>query len=525
MVKGMLILLFCLFFMEGMCQDSCQKRPYRPINILSNPSFEDNAVPCSSGFQNIPFWFTPTNEVLTGFLNACDSFKIPDTTIISYSFSQPNICLFPVVPLPIPDGNGVAAVSDFGYGGDIRVYPLHKSYVSTCLSSPLQKDSFYRLVFYVGFGGRGSEFLQAHNGLLAPEFSQSPETFSLFGLPDCSGIATSLPLIGCASRAGWINLGSVTVSADTGTWAKAVIDFTTSQNIGSIALGPSCDTTLILHPDTLTYEDSSVSTIDYSYFLDNLQFYQSSYPDPVISRLSGNSCSTNIVLQMQPASFFEGSLLQWQKNDTALSGEQTPTISISRKQNSAGIYTCKVMNDSACIISDTIQVVWSPIPDASLLGGPDTTVCKGDTLVLNPSADTSFNYRWQNGSVQPALAVTRSGIYSVTISNQCGTAQTQKMVQFGLCDNMIDVPSAFTPNGDGHNDLFKVVYHILPNHFTLRIYDREGMEVFYCADPSQGWDWAYNGIKQPAGAYVWVIQYTDLKKTPHTIKGTLVLVR
>ena len=41
---------------------------------------------------------------------------------------------------------------------------------------------------------------------------------------------------------------------------------------------------------------------------------------------------------------------------------------------------------------------------------------------------------------------------------------------------MIDVPSAFTPNGDGHNDLFKVLYQILPRHLTMRIYDREGME-------------------------------------------------
>src|ERR1022692_3053011 len=300
MSKGILILLFCLLAMKARSQDTCERRPYRPINILSNPSFESQTIPCSSGFQNIPFWFTPTYEVPTCFLNACDNFQVADSTMIAYSFISPNISLYPVVPQPIPDGNGVAAISDFGYSRQMYVYPGHKSYVSTCLISILQKDSFYRFDFFVGFGGKGNEFLQVHNQLLIPEFSQSPETFTLFGLPDCSTIEVSIPNIGCASRVGWIPLGSCTVTSDTGYWAKASIDFSPTQNIGAIALGPSCDTTYVLHQDTYTYDSIQVSTVAYSYFLDELQFYQSHAPNPVISPLSGSSCGFSIVLQMQP---------------------------------------------------------------------------------------------------------------------------------------------------------------------------------------------------------------------------------
>jgi gliding motility-associated-like protein len=525
MVKGVLILFFCLLSRKVHSQDSCERRPYIPVYLLSNPSFESYAAPCSSGFQNIPFWFTPTNEVPTGFLNACNNFFISDSIMIAYSFTNPNICLFPVVPQPIPDGHGVAAVSDFGYGGAIHVYPFRKSYVSTCLLSPLQKDSSYRLDFFVGFGNKGNRFLQVSNQLLIPEFSQTIEKFTLFGFSDCSSISTPIPIIGCLSRIGWIPLGSCTVSSDTGRWISASISFRPDQNIAAIALGPSCDTTYILHPDVYTYGSQQVSTQQFSYFLDKLQFYQSSSPNPVVSLLSGNSCSSSIVLQMQPAAFYTGSLLQWYRNDTAIIGEQSSTINITRKKYGEGAYRCRVQNDSVCLISDTLQVLWLPVPDTSFLGASDTTACTGDTLVLNGLSDSTYNYRWQNGSSQPSLSVAQSGTYFVSVSNQCGTAQANKTVRFEKCDFSLYVPNAFTPNGDGHNDIFKVHYHTLPDRFVMHIYNRNGAEIFYSSNADQGWDGSDNGSKQPSGSYVWVIEYNDNKHIDHTMKGTVTLIR
>lgn len=525
MFKSIPILFFWMLVMKTYSQDTCGRRPYKPINVLSNPSFENLAANCSSGFQNIPSWFTPTNEMPTGFLNACDNFQIADSAMISYSFIDPNICLYPIVPLPIPDGNGVAAVSDFGYGGDIHVYPFRKSYVSTCLTNTLQKDSFYRLDFFVGFGSKGNKFLQVHNQLLVPEFSQSPETFTLFGLPDCSSIGVSIPIIGCASRAGWIPLGSCTVSSETDAWVKASIPFRPKQNMAAIALGPGCDTTYILHPDTYTYENQQVSTLQYSYFLDELQFYQSSIPAPVVSLLSGNSCGSSMILQMQPADFYSGSVFQWYRNDTALRGEQGSTINITRKKYGAGVYRCGVQNDSVCLISDTLIVAWEPLPDSFILGNPDTTACLGDTLVLNPFPDPSFTYRWQNGSTLPFFTVTQSGTYSVAISNQCLTVEAEKTIHFTKCDLSLYVPNAFTPNGDGHNDLFRAHYYTLPILFSMHIYNRNGAQVFYSSDPFKGWDGLHNGSQQPSGTYIWSIEYYDRKNTNHKLRGTVVLIR
>jgi gliding motility-associated-like protein len=526
MRKGGLIILFCLLYIKIFSQDTCQTIPYYPLNILSNPSFENPAQPCTSGFQDIPFWYAPTNEVPTAFLNACTDFLISDSSMSAYSFICPNISFFPTVPQPIPDGNGVAAISDYGYfNGTYYVYPFHKSYVSTCLTSPLEKDSLYRFEFYVGFGGLGSEYLQVHNQLLIPEYSQSPEKFTLFGLSDCSNIDVSIPFLGCLSVAGWTPLGSCTVTCDTGKWVKAAINFSPGQQIQAIALGPACDTIFVPYPDTYLYKGEQVTAQQFSYFLDKFQFFQSSVPKPIVSEVSGGPCSSSVVLQMQPAVYYAGSSLQWYKNDTVLSGQQGSTLTVLRDQPGTASYSCRVQNDSICLASDSFPLVWAPIPNGAILGAPDTTACIGDTVVLNAFTDSSFSYTWQNGVNGPSLSATQSGTYSLTISNQCGTAHAAKTISFGKCDLSLAVPNAFTPNGDGLNDLFKVHYFKMPLQFSMRIFNRNGMELFFTTNPGTGWDGMFDGVSQPAGSYVWYIRYQDEKNIDHVLKGVLVLVR
>ena len=526
MRRGAMILFSCLLYTKIFSQDSCHRIPYYPVAILNNPTFENPAQPCISGFQNIPFWYNPTNEVPTAYLNACTGFLISDSVMNAFSFTSPNIAFFPQVPQPIPAGNGVAAVSDYGYlTGSYYIYPYHKSYISACLTSPLQKDSLYRLQFYTGFGKLGTEYLQVHNQLLIPEYSQSPESFTLFGMTDCSQIDLSIPFLGCLSVAGWIPLGSCTVSADTGRWVLSTIDFSPDQQIQAIALGPACDTIFVPHPDTYTYQGQQVTAIQFSYFLNNLQFYQSTVPKPILSLASGSSCSQSAVLQLQPASFYAGSGLQWYRNDTALSGEQGATLTLFRSGASQGSYTCRVENDSLCIVSDSFLFAWSPIPVPGVLGAPDTTACTGDTVFLNGFTDSSLNYSWQNGVRSPYLSVTQSGTYTLTISNGCGTVNAEKTVEFRKCNLLLSAPNAFTPNGDGLNDIFRVRYFRAPRLFSMHIYNRNGMEVFSSTDPDTGWDGLFKGISQPSGAYVWYVQYQDASGLDHSLKGVLVLIR
>jgi len=90
----------------------------------------------------------------------------------------------------------------------------------------------------------------------------------------------------------------------------------------------------------------------------------------------------------------------------------------------------------------------------------------------------------------------------------------------------VRMPGAFTPNGDGVNDLFRVPPSVPVTVRQLAVYNRMGLLVFYTTNGSLGWDGNYNGHPQPSGVYVWYVEYNDpLTKKVAMKKGTVVLVR
>jgi gliding motility-associated-like protein len=528
MGKTIPISLLCLLFTVAYGQDTCNHAAFHPIDIVSDPYFANSPTPCVSGFAPSFTWYRYSDEMLTGFLYPCDNYVIPDSAYGNHSFSDPNIYFFPSVPRPVPGGQGVAGVTDFGFDGAVHVYYGHKSYVSTCLEAPLQKDSLYRLDFYAGFGGKTRHSpLPVHNAVLVPEYSVSPEVFALFGLPGCSQIATPLPLIGCPAVGGWVTLGAVKVESDTGRWTKVSISFRPSTDIRAIALGPSCDSTLRTAAQEVAYpyDGETIIANQFSYFLTGLQFYQATAPPPVVSIVSGDSCSPAIVLQVQPADFYNDAVFQWYRNDTTLNGETGKTITLAHAGYRSADYRCRIKNDSVCLVSDAFPVDWLPIPSSSALGAADTSVCTGDTMVLGVADDPSFSYRWQDGSTLSYLRVWESGTSVVTITNTCGTAAAEKTVYFGKCDLNVYIPNGFTPNGDGHNDLLRAHFFYPPSGFSMHIFNRNGLEVFATNDAVRGWDGRYDGRPQPAGAYIWEVDYRDMKGGGHMLRGTTVLIR
>ncbi len=190
----------------------------------------------------------------------------------------------------------------------------------------------------------------------------------------------------------------------------------------------------------------------------------------------------------------------------------------------AGIF-CKVQNDSVCLNTDSVYLHFIPAPAVTVLGTEDTTGCNGGNVVLNANGDSSFQYTWQDGSTHPYYVVTHSGNYYVKVSNACGSVQVKKTVNFEKCNYNLSVPNAFTPNGDGHNDVFRVQYSIAPAQFSLSIYNRHGMKIFTSSDPAQGWDGTFRGLAQPLDAYAWTIHYSDQSGVSRSLKGTVMLIR
>jgi gliding motility-associated-like protein len=89
----------------------------------------------------------------------------------------------------------------------------------------------------------------------------------------------------------------------------------------------------------------------------------------------------------------------------------------------------------------------------------------------------------------------------------------------------ITMPNAFTPNFDGHNDIFRLKYPSLVKTFHMTIFDRWGQKVFETSDAAKGWDGNINSVMQPVGNYVYFISYTDLLGGSKTLSGNVMLIR
>jgi gliding motility-associated-like protein len=208
-----------------------------------------------------------------------------------------------------------------------------------------------------------------------------------------------------------------------------------------------------------------------------------------------------------------GSQFQWQNNSTI----QTFLV------NAPGIYWVNVTSNG-CSVKDTINITYDLKPVLNI--GKDTTICEGMTIQLQPTIQNpqGVNYVWNNGATTPSIAITQTGIYGLTATNYCGSKSDEIIISKGVCK--IYIPSAFTPNNDGLNDIFRVSFGENITKFRLQVYNRWGGIVFQTNDIHKGWDGKINGLLQSNGVYVWLIIYktvTDSKE--QMMRGTVTLIR
>lgn len=90
----------------------------------------------------------------------------------------------------------------------------------------------------------------------------------------------------------------------------------------------------------------------------------------------------------------------------------------------------------------------------------------------------------------------------------------------------VDLPTGFTPNGDGMNDDFKPLGSALyTSEYDFRIWNRWGQEVFRSTDPTFGWDGNFHGQPSQTGVYAYVITYKNVFGESKIKKGNVTLVR
>lgn len=188
-----------------------------------------------------------------------------------------------------------------------------------------------------------------------------------------------------------------------------------------------------------------------------------------------------------------------------------------------GIYYVTVKDQYGCVGKDTTYInEIFPVPDDFLSG--DTSLCLGNSVVLHTGEYIS--YLWSTGATSRTITVTQSGIYRLTVTNYYGCVGKDSATVIFYTDCLdLQIPNAFTPNGDGLNDYFKPFVPAPLRDFNMQIWDRWGKMMFESDDYTKGWDGSFKGVQQPPAAYIYTIHYKTRDGKFFRKKGSVILIR
>ena len=183
-----------------------------------------------------------------------------------------------------------------------------------------------------------------------------------------------------------------------------------------------------------------------------------------------------------------------------------------------------------CVATNTNHVHIQPRP-VLLNVSPDQVVEYGTKVELN--AEGVKYYIWTptetlndpNINDPIALPVDPSTTYRVIGMNEHGGCRDTAYVKIDLTYTDDFVPSVFTPNGDGKNDVFRVLGIKYQKVVEFRVFSRYGTEVFSTQDATKGWDGTYKGEPSDVGVYGYLIRVTLPDGTLRTYKGDITLLR
>jgi len=155
----------------------------------------------------------------------------------------------------------------------------------------------------------------------------------------------------------------------------------------------------------------------------------------------------------------------------------------------------------------------------------DTVKCDYNSITIG--SDTTFSsYLWSSGQTSQSIGLMTPGVYTlqVTDSNNCAAVASENVLD-SACPQYVYLPSAFSPNNDGKNDVFRPIFLGAVSVFRFAVYDRWGRTVFQSVSPSGGWDGTTGGREQPAGTYVWFCEYKLYDEPERIQRGTVILIR
>lgn len=198
------------------------------------------------------------------------------------------------------------------------------------------------------------------------------------------------------------------------------------------------------------------------------------------------------------------------------------------------VYTIAAFDNKGCPKPAFDDMLVKVLPDIIASAGVDTAGIIGQPVQLRASG--GMRYEWLPGEGLSASNIANpiatinypsDGLrYKVLVYNEaeCVDSAFLKLKIF-KSQPTVFVPSAFSPNGDGSNDIFRFIAAGIKTIEQFQVFNRWGQMVYSNATPLPGWDGTVGGKPQAAGTYVWSVKAIDFMGRSYMQKGIVVLVR
>ncbi len=183
-----------------------------------------------------------------------------------------------------------------------------------------------------------------------------------------------------------------------------------------------------------------------------------------------------------------------------------------------------------CAVIDTVKV--DAVMGAALTDvTASATISLGGTVYLNASNEVYYNWVPNDGSLSnpnisnPIATPTVTTTYTVYGLDGNGCLDSASVTIYVDSSMPGDIPSAFSPNNDGLNDVWHPVGMRFGKLVEARVYNRWGEDVFYSNSKEVGWDGTYHGVPQDMGVYFYQVIIAAPGGQNLTYKGTVTLIR
>lgn len=165
-----------------------------------------------------------------------------------------------------------------------------------------------------------------------------------------------------------------------------------------------------------------------------------------------------------------------------------------------------------------------PIVDA----GPDRHIVIGNPVILNGKTDgEQLVYSWSpNNNINyitkltPTVSPLQNIAYTLSATSLYGCSNADSVLVKVV--NGLFIPTAFTPNGDGKNDEWKIPFLDPAYEATVSVFNRYGKLIYHATSDIISWDGRFHGVLQSSGTYVYTIHF---KANKLILKGTVTIIK